>query len=449
MRRGQKARRKEERSLKLETLEDRTLLSTYTIYELSPEGGRRSYGYAISNTGHTTGESQILGNRFLKASLWDGATPPDRYWTGVIGDNKFSIGKGINSTNVVAGASNYQTNPSFYHAFKYDGTMTDLGALSGNSYGEGINDSGHVVGYSNYTGGAADKYHAVRWDGTQDDIHPVSWGGDFSVAYDINNSGVVAGAANGSSFMSYPHPFVYNPGSGVYTPIPFIPEHEDGGETFAVNNNGHAVGGTYFVGGIHQQKIWRAFYWNGSTTTDLGDLGLGGKWAQGLDINDNGVAVGIANTTFGDSERHAWVWTGSGTIQDLNSLVTNGTGWVLNSADGINNNGWITGWGVRNGQPRGFLLVPNPSPAPPAGIVIDPVTAGDVGGPTTRSNTISVTPAVSVERTLQRVAPTSSGAENVDAGQTRGTVSTAQTILVLPGAAATPEMLSHEMDPFA
>ena len=31
----------------------------------------------------------------------------------------------------------------------------------------------------------------------------------------------------------------------------------------------------------------------------------------------------------------------------------------LKSAQAINNDGWIVGWGVKGGIERGFLLVPN------------------------------------------------------------------------------------------
>jgi probable HAF family extracellular repeat protein len=43
----------------------------------------------------------------------------------------------------------------------------------------------------------------------------------------------------------------------------------------------------------------------------------------------------------------------------LNTLIRPNSGWVLNTATGINVWGQIVGSGMRNGQPHGFLLTPN------------------------------------------------------------------------------------------
>jgi hypothetical protein len=43
---------------------------------------------------------------------------------------------------------------------------------------------------------------------------------------------------------------------------------------------------------------------------------------------------------------------------DLNDLLPEGTGWVLRSADGIDEEGTIVGYGTFQGQTRAFLLRP-------------------------------------------------------------------------------------------
>jgi probable HAF family extracellular repeat protein len=49
---------------------------------------------------------------------------------------------------------------------------------------------------------------------------------------------------------------------------------------------------------------------------------------------------------------------------DLNNLVDPSTGWVLESADGINDSGQIVGYGVNpSGQTHAFLLTPTPEPS--------------------------------------------------------------------------------------
>jgi hypothetical protein len=45
-------------------------------------------------------------------------------------------------------------------------------------------------------------------------------------------------------------------------------------------------------------------------------------------------------------------------MQDLNTLIRSGSGWVLNSVSGINVWGQIVGSGTFNGETRGFLLTP-------------------------------------------------------------------------------------------
>jgi hypothetical protein len=48
----------------------------------------------------------------------------------------------------------------------------------------------------------------------------------------------------------------------------------------------------------------------------------------------------------------SWVWTGSVWQRaDLN-------GWVLTSAERVNREGWIVGYGTKSGQTRAFVLSP-------------------------------------------------------------------------------------------
>ncbi len=53
-----------------------------------------------------------------------------------------------------------------------------------------------------------------------------------------------------------------------------------------------------------------------------------------------------------------FVWTQKNGMQDLNTLIPASTGWVLNTATGINVWGQIVGSGVHDGQTHGFLLTP-------------------------------------------------------------------------------------------
>jgi probable HAF family extracellular repeat protein len=65
---------------------------------------------------------------------------------------------------------------------------------------------------------------------------------------------------------------------------------------------------------------------------------------------------------------HPFLWTQRDGMKDLNALIPSTSGWVLNTATGINAWGQIVGSGVHNGETHGFLLTPrlraeNPLPA--------------------------------------------------------------------------------------
>ena len=52
----------------------------------------------------------------------------------------------------------------------------------------------------------------------------------------------------------------------------------------------------------------------------------------------------------------------NGAIADLDDLISSGSGWVLTSAEGVNDHGQIVGLGTRAGQTRAHLLTPyNPT----------------------------------------------------------------------------------------
>ena len=55
---------------------------------------------------------------------------------------------------------------------------------------------------------------------------------------------------------------------------------------------------------------------------------------------------------------HAFVWNGVA-MQDLNSLIPAGSGWLLTDANGVNDSGVIVGTGTLGGQTRAFRLTPN------------------------------------------------------------------------------------------
>jgi probable HAF family extracellular repeat protein len=99
---------------------------------------------------------------------------------------------------------------------------------------------------------------------------------------------------------------------------------------------------------------------------DLGTL-PGGACSEASGINGSGVVVGQSEVAPGPTPctgtSHAFVWTASGGMADLNTLIDPTLGWQLTSAAGINDTGQIAGTGIINGQEHAFLMTP-PSGAP-------------------------------------------------------------------------------------
>ena len=97
-----------------------------------------------------------------------------------------------------------------------------------------------------------------------------------------------------------------------------------------------------------------------SVTDDLGTLGGTASFARG--INDSGQVVGDAVTSGGAD--HAFLYSGSGSMQDLNNLIAPASGWTLGEATAISDSGQIVGYGTNpSGQTHAFLLNPVPEPS--------------------------------------------------------------------------------------
>lgn len=237
-------------------------------------------------------------------------------------------------------------------------TMTMLPRLNGFAMANGLNASGVAVGQAglniadcNPEGGCTVS-RAVRWDDNGIQILNLLTPTDCSSdAFDINDAGTVIGQVTvgillGGDFF----PDCYEMATEVHGVIWENGQPIDlGPGTFPldINNNGIVVGVASEI------DFDRAIRWvNGSPVT-LGDLGFGG---QAQAINDDGKIVGVVMTETG--EQRAALWE-TNTAIDLNTLI-NDDSWVLTEARAINSIGQIAGIGVRDGQSRAFLLTPIP-----------------------------------------------------------------------------------------
>ena len=168
--------------------------------------------------------------------------------------------------------------------------IIDLGTLGADhSEAYGINESGQIVGYSYITG---DNYcHAFLYENNQMTRVEFS-SGNFSIATAINESGQIAGYSNG-----------------------------------------------------------RAYLLSNGVSQNLGALKEDDIISYPYGLNNLGQVVGISGTDYSifDDE-----WKGSaflyseGQMKDLNSLISSNSGWTLDVAKAINDNGQIVGSGKFN-----------------------------------------------------------------------------------------------------
>jgi probable HAF family extracellular repeat protein len=167
----------------------------------------------------------------------------------------------------------------------------------------------------------------------------------------INNAGVVvayAGPPNsGGTYIS-------SGGTGAWINMGSL----GGAETvpYGINNGGEIVG----LSTTGASGTGHAFLFSGRTMTNLGTFGGDTSAAQG--INDYGLVVGEASLP-NDTGTDAFIYYGSGSIVDLNSLVDPTLGWTIEGAVAINDSGQIVALGQQQGGPyRALLLTPVPEP---------------------------------------------------------------------------------------
>jgi probable HAF family extracellular repeat protein len=205
-----------------------------------------------------------------------------------------SVARSITDSGLIAGWSQTQPGDSYSgnpHAFVYDlatGEIRELGVDE--SWANSINSAGQVVG--GYTSASGDK-HALFWDPVDGfrDLHDlVSAGGGVSEAASINDRGLLVGWGTDAARIS--RAFVYDVNTGRA-------QHLGGdGESLAfdINNSGLVVARFQYE---YPSLYDNAFVWDPVTDTarDLGDLIADSGWYPQVawSINDAGQIAGFAS----------------------------------------------------------------------------------------------------------------------------------------------------------
>ena len=396
------------------TVEDamkQRILITFVVLLLVPIASAQVY--TITDLGSLSPTAinswaQVVGHYNNQAYIW---TFGHRRPLGTLPSGTFSDAASINDLGVVTGTADgpgtvISQDPSFPNQECTDLTqpfvwtkshgIQGLGAVappfSGvyyqsagceltGYYGTGINDLGQVVGY---VGVYATYQWALLWTRTGGiTVFGGSWPPTFANA--ISNTGQIVGQNSQidlnpvTIFLGHATSWK----SGVATDLGTLGGGADQGFPMGYSSSANGVNDLgQIVGWSTTAPIPEDFHgWNWALCPSALYTRSSGRqleecWIWGLSqatnlsaaskINFFGQVIGISgNAAAYDANRQQYevtgrpfIWTQRNGMQDLNTLISATSGWVLNSATGINFWGQIVGTGTLNGQPHGFLLTP-------------------------------------------------------------------------------------------
>jgi len=245
----------------------------------------------------------------------------------------------VNGAEVVTGS--YRAADGISRAFRYSAMSADWddvpllnGATAATA--QGINSSGVVVGFS-FTASGTRAFRQLPGQPTED---LGDFGGGYAAAFGINTTGIIVGESRDDRLAF--RAFRYN---GVLHAL--SPLAGSFARATAINDAGIIVGYSSSVAGPLHAARWRS-------DTVVDDLGtLGGTNSTALGVNAAGDIVGRADV--GPAQPHAFLFRDDEMI-DLNTMIDEKSGWVLQAAYGISDHGVVVGEGLLNGAPRAFRL---------------------------------------------------------------------------------------------
>jgi probable HAF family extracellular repeat protein len=304
----------------------------YKVTDLGTTSGNSvSEGFALNDAGEAAGVSETPSAAI--ATLFSGGKATSISTLG----SSVSVANAINATGEIAGWNSFNSSPTFDpQAFLYsNGAMKNINSPSvfpSGTEASGINNSGEVVGTGYLT---SSDFHAFLYsDGKMTDLGPP--GALQASAVAINNSGQIIGGYYLTSGAA--GEFLIT--NGKMTTLP-VPAGASAVSVFAINDNGEIAGQVFTNSGV---PSYAAKFANG-VWTDLGVIS-GAVASRATAINSSGQIVGTA--FFPQTQYHPpkpgkhvpFLSTGSG-LENLNTLIPSGSGFILTDAVSINASGQI------------------------------------------------------------------------------------------------------------
>ena len=315
-------------------------------------GGTTSSASGVNNTQTVVGSADDAYHN-THAFLWTAGNGMMDLGTliGTGQNSGTSTAMAINGAGTVAGKSNYSTQSSKFHAFRYDTSMHDLGTGTTGSYANAINNNSTPVlagaqdGYVDPTYCGDTHYnHAYEWTGSSGQEVGTISNGEEAHAFGLNDDGLVVGDSSINHEcgpMPTPHAFVAVPDATQTPPFDFT----------QLDAN---------VSWIAQSRAY-------SITSGTSNYKVVGQWS--------GNASDV-NMKFG------FLW--DGTMRNLDDLISgSNSGWSGLLAYAINDANQIVGQGLHNGSKRAFRMDP----------VTGPSTAGQEKTPPASASTAGPAPA--------------------------------------------------------
>jgi probable HAF family extracellular repeat protein len=264
----------------------------------------------------------------------------------------------INGSDQVAGYSQDANGNLSAFIYTKDGGIKAVGSLDGGVSSEafGINNSGQAVGDSQ---NATDDHRPVLFDssGVKDlNVSVAQNSNAFRTAYAINDAGQVAGRTD--TGQGAIHAFLLASSGGDLKDIGTLGGTNS--EALAINKSGEVVGDAEAANGAPH-----AFLYRKGSTRDLGTLPGFDAASFARSVNDQGEVVGDSQSA---DQKRAFVYR-NGQMLELDKVATNlaDSGFTsLDVAYGINNRGWIAGYGTgKDGRTIAFLAIPEGQGAVP------------------------------------------------------------------------------------